>query len=64
MTRYKYDGCKNDGGQYEGWNAQKLGRLKLVEDDVDDGEDWWTPPVVEDDNADYDNNDDGHYNQD
>ena len=48
MTRYKYDGCKNDGGQYEGWNAQKLGRLKLVEDDV----------------ADYDNYDDGHYNQD
>ena len=56
MTRYKYDGCKNDGGQYEGWNAQKLGRLKILEEDVDD--------AVKDDNADYDNDDDGHCNQD
>ena len=36
MTRYKYDGGKNDG-QYEAWNAQKLGRPKL--DDDGDGDD-------------------------
>ena len=30
-TRYKYDACKNDGGgQYEAWNAQKLGRPNLL----------------------------------
>ena len=38
MTRYKYDGGKNDG-QCEAWNAQKLGRPKLDEDDDDDGDD-------------------------
>ena len=30
-TRYKYDACKNDvGGQYEAWNAQKLGGPNLL----------------------------------
>ena len=38
MTRYKYDGGKNDG-QYEAWNAQKLGRPKLVDDNDSGGYD-------------------------
>ena len=53
MTRYKYDGGKNDG-QYEAWNAQKFGRPNLLMTMMmmvmvmmnDDGDDesfqpWW-----------------------
>ena len=38
-TRYKYDGSKNNGGQYEAWNAQKLGRPKFNDDDDDQDQD-------------------------